>query len=233
MCKLSEIGKRFDIISKETEKFGSNVVIVVVTKYVEDANLLTKLFDFGIKDLGENYVQSLEKKILGFSSLKFDYQKYIWHFIGHLQTNKVKKIIRYVEYIQSVDSMKLLEKINSEAQKINKIQKCLLEIKVSKEKTKFGISEEYAINFIEEFLSKKFGNIKLSGLMTMAPYFDNPELTRPYFRRVRRLFEKISLKYKNLQDFNVISMGMSNDYIIALEEGSTMIRIGSKLFGDR
>jgi pyridoxal phosphate enzyme (YggS family) len=232
MDDVFEIVKRYENIKKEVEKFGKDVTIVVVTKYVKDTSLLTKLSDFGIQHLGENYAQNLEKRILEFSSLNFDYKKFLWHFIGHLQSNKVKKVVPIVEYIQSVDSFKLLEKINSESEKIGKVIKCLIEIKVSDEETKFGIKEEEVFNLIDNFINSKFENTKLCGLMTMAPYFDNNEFARPYFAKVRKLFEKIKLSYREvLVDFNILSMGMSNDYLVALEEGSNMIRIGSKIFG--
>lgn len=225
---LAKIENVFINLKKEVEKFGKEISIVVVTKYVYDIVVLSKLADIGIKDIAENYIQHMEYKYKELKNKNFPIEKYNWHFIGHLQKNKVKKAVAISYLIQSVDSVELAKKINLEGEKINKIQECLLELKVSQEETKFGIDEENIYKINDEIYSLNLKNIKIIGLMTMAPYFKNPEFTRPYFKKAYNIFCEIKKKYN---DFRILSMGMSNDYKVALEEGTNMLRIGSLLFG--
>ncbi|MDW8056538.1 MAG: YggS family pyridoxal phosphate-dependent enzyme [Elusimicrobiota bacterium] len=220
------MSEKYGNLRKEVEKFGKNIRIVVVTKYVDDIEIISKLADVGITEIAESYAQQMLKKYNELQTLNA-HQKYIWHFVGHLQKNKVNKVVPLVEYIQSVDSIELAEKINTTANKLNKVCNCLVELKVSEEETKFGVKEDEIFEFVESLISKKFSNIQIVGLMTMAPYFDNPELTRPYFKRAYEIFCKLKTKIKG---FDILSMGMSNDYRVALEEGSNMLRIGSLLF---
>ncbi|MCX7715843.1 MAG: YggS family pyridoxal phosphate-dependent enzyme [Endomicrobia bacterium] len=230
---LGKIEERYLKLIKEVEQYGKNVSIVVVTKYVENLEILSKLYQFGVTDIAENYAQQMEKKYNGLSALNFDCKKYRWHFIGHLQTNKVKKVVPITDLIQSLDSIQLAEKINQTAQKLNKIQNCLLELKVSPEESKFGIEKEKIYTFVENLISCNFTNLKIRGLMSMAPYFELPEKTRPYFKTAKQVFDEIRKQYKEkMEEFNILSLGMSNDYRIALEEGANMIRIGSLLFED-
>lgn len=232
MINLVEISKKFNLLLKEVVSFGE-VKVVLVTKYVSDSTVLVKLSDIGVTDLAENYAQNLEKRFSDFCSLNEDFYKYNWHFIGHLQSNKVKKVVPKVVLIQSVDSFSLLAKIDEESKSINKVQSCLLELKVSEEETKFGIKEDDICKVLDENVRARFQNVEIVGLMTMAPYFEDKELARPYFKRARWVFENIKSLYKDkLQNFKWLSMGMSNDYLVALEEGANMIRIGSKIFGE-
>jgi len=201
--------------------------LVAVTKTVP-VELIIEAINSGITEIGENRVQEAEKK---FSNLNVS-SNIIKHFIGHLQTNKVKKAVSLFDLIQSVDSIHLAQEIDKQAKKINKIQNCLIEVKISEEKTKFGYNPDKISELVSNLLELK--NIKLCGLMTIAPYFDNPENTRPYFKQMKKIFDKIRDEFKVLSsDFNILSMGMTDDFHIAIEEGANMVRIGRAIFGER
>jgi len=225
---FEEIKDKFFKLKSEIERFGRDIKIVVVTKYVSDLDVIFRLLEIGVVDIGESYVQQMEYKYKELKNKNFPVDKYKWHFIGHLQKNKVKKVVPISYLIQSVDSVELLEKINLEAQKINKVQNCLLELKVSDEPTKFGIEEEKIHQVVDKILLLGLSNVFICGLMTMAPYSENSQDTRPYFKKAYKVFCDLRKKVSN---FDILSMGMSNDYIVALEEGANMIRVGSLLFG--
>ena len=212
-----------------------NVTLVAVskTKPVED---ILELYHLGQRDFGENYVQELLEK---YQQLPKDIR---WHFIGHLQSNKVKLIAPFVHLIQSVDSEKLLKEINKEGEKNNRVIRCLLEVYIAKEESKFGlegseleelIAPTSGTNYTNEESNRSFQNISLKGLMGMASFTDDKEIARKEFSFLKSLFDK----YSNLQTANhklqTLSMGMSGDYKMAIEEGSNMVRIGSLLFGKR
>jgi len=202
--------------------FNKNFTCVAVskTKPIED---IEKIYNLGHKDFGENKVQELELK---YNSLPKDIN---WHMIGHLQTNKVKKVIPLVSLIHSVDSLKLLKTINKESKKINKITDCLIQINISNEDSKYGFSEDQ-LDFLNQNSLKEYQNIRIRGLMGMASFSNDKNIVKKEFDFLKGFFDKTK---KKLSDFNIISMGMSNDYETALEAGSNMIRIGSKIFGSR
>ncbi len=209
-----------------------NVKLVAVSK-TKSAEKILELYNLGQRDFGENYVQELVEK---YEQLPKDIN---WHFIGHLQSNKVKFIAPFISLIHSVDSYKLLKEIDRQAKKNNRIINCLLQIYIAKEETKFGLDAEElkeVITLIENTNSeaeKPFKNICINGLMGMASFTDQREIVRKEFRILKSLFDKYStLSTANFQ-FSIISMGMSADYKTAIEEGSNMIRIGSLLFGKR
>lgn len=179
--------------------------------------------DSGATDFGENKAQELNAKFPNI--LKPVY----WHFIGHLQTNKVKYVIEPAEFIHSVDSIKLAEEIDKRAKSINKVQKVLLEINTSDEETKFGLTSEKDILDVADYC-RNCGNIDLKGLMTMAPYTDDEKIIRSCFVKLRSIKDSMNKKDFNL---NELSMGMTNDFEIAIEEGATMIRVGTAIFGER
>jgi len=181
-------------------------------------------FELGVKLIGENYVQEAEKKILVLKELPIE-----WHFIGRLQTNKVKKAITLFSLIQTLDRINLAQEIQKQAEKRNLVVPVFIEVNVGKEPTKGGVEPEKLEEFIEEI--KKFNRIKVRGLMCLPPYEENPEKVRPYFKKMREIFEKVKL-YMN-SEFKELSMGTSNDFHIAIEEGATIIRIGEALFGKR
>ena len=210
-----------------TGNSGSATLIAVSkTKPAED---IQELYDLGHRDFGENYVQELIAKQ---PVLPADIR---WHFIGHLQSNKVKYIAPFVYMIHGVDSLKLLSEINKQAVKNSRRIKVLLQIHVATEETKFGLDEQELTALLEEFSqSPDFGHVEVCGLMAMASFSENPQQVRAEFKMAHRIFQSARQKFfLNSDHFNQLSMGMSGDYRIALEEGSTMIRVGSLLFGER
>ncbi len=209
----------FDIKSSiKNEKV--KLIAVSKTFPVEMINYLSSL---GHLDFGESKAQELIKKYD-----ETEENKIKWHFIGNIQTNKLKYIVPKCEYIHSVYREKEMSIIDEISFKLNKIQKIFIEINISMEKSKSGISEEAIENFLES--SVKFKNIKVVGFMTMAPFFDNSEETRAFFKKMKIIQRKYLSKYNTLTE---LSMGMSNDYLIAIEEGATMVRVGSLIFGKR
>lgn len=205
-----------------------NVTLVAVSKTKTDEEIL-ELYNLGQRDFGENYVQELTEK---YERLPKDIR---WHFIGHLQSNKAKYIAPFVSLIHGVDSKKLLTEINKQGEKFNRIIDCLLQIHIANEETKFGL-DEYELH---ELLARDFTdytnykNIQIKGLMGMASFTDDMEIVRNEFKLLKALFDKYStLTIANCQ-LSILSMGMSADYKIAIEEGSNMVRIGSLLFGKR
>jgi len=212
----NEIGQ----VCKLSGRNPDDILIVAASKYA-DAEQLKQVLELGINHFGENRAEELLKKydLIGDDAT--------WHFIGHLQGRKVKMVVPFVEYIHSIDSLSTLEKINKEANKNNKVQKVLIEINISGEDSKFGIYPENMEDFITG--AKDFGNIKIAGLMTMAPLTDDFDFIRIIFKKLRILMETFNEKFKSL-NMKELSMGMSNDFKIAIEEGATMIRVGSSIF---
>ena len=202
-----------------------NVTLVAVskTKPVED---ILQLYDLGHRDFGENYVQELVEKE---SQLPKDIR---WHFIGHLQTNKVKQVVGFVYLIHGVDSLKLLKEINKQSEKIHKITKCLLQVHIAQEETKFGLDENELREIIDQLTIEPFKNASIIGLMGMASFTDNTEQVRKEFQYLKSLQTKYNEQTLNLK-LETLSIGMTADYMIAMEEGSNMIRIGSLIFGAR
>lgn len=202
------------------------LIAVSKTKPVED---IRELYDLGHRDFGENYVQELTSKQ---PVLPGDIR---WHFIGHLQSNKVKYIAPFVYMIHGVDSLKLLAEINKQAVKNSRKIKVLLQVHVATEETKFGLDEQELMILLNELsASSPLENIEVCGIMAMASFSENPQQVRAEFKRAREIFQHAKLRFfANSDHFNELSMGMSGDYPIAIEEGSTMVRIGSLLFGER
>ena len=205
---------------------SKNIQLVAVskTKSVEE---IKQLYDLGQRDFGENYVQELVEKQ---KQLPADIR---WHFIGHLQRNKVKQIAPFVTLIQSVDSLKLLREINKQGEKNKGVINCLLQIYIAQEETKFGFDEQELIAVISELKISPLKNVNVVGLMGMASLTDDMEKVRSEFRKLKKVFsENAQYAMFNVQ-FTILSMGMTSDYKIAIEEGSNMVRIGSLIFGER
>lgn len=198
------------------------LVAVSKTKPVED---IQALYDLGQRDFGENYVQELAEKA---RVLPNDIR---WHFIGHLQTNKVKVIVPFVQLIHGVDSLKLLKEISKEAVKAGRVVQCLLQVHIAQEETKFGLNE----NELETVLdaSHELPGIEICGLMGMASFSNDVTLVRGEFRQLKQIAERLQKRPGTPGAPWILSMGMSGDYQLAIEEGSTMVRIGSLLFGER
>lgn len=211
-------------ILKELEG-KATLVAVSKTKPAED---ILELYNLGQRDFGENYVQELVDK---YEQLPKDIR---WHFIGHLQSNKVKYIAPFVHLIHGVDSFSLLKEINKQAAKNNRIINCLLQIHISKEETKFGLDDNELHALITSPPINQLTNIRINGLMGMASFSDDINLVRSEFKNLKHIFNaNAQPPTTNLQPQTILSMGMSGDYKIALEEGSNMVRIGSLLFGER
>ncbi|MEA1974239.1 MAG: YggS family pyridoxal phosphate-dependent enzyme [Bacillota bacterium] len=187
--------------------------------------MIQTCIDLDIEEVGENRPQEIKEKFNTYG----DQVK--WHMIGHLQRNKVKYIIDKVSLVHSLDSVKLAKELNKYAEKYDIVIECLIQVNIADEKVKFGISENNVYNFLDKL--QEFQNIKIMGLMNMAPFYSNPEEARKDFKKMKQLFELLKEKsYKNVE-MNYLSMGMTNDYIVAIEEGSNMVRIGSAIFGAR
>lgn len=219
-----DIGKN---ILKLKSSLPENVKLVAVSK-TKPNDAILEGYNVGHKIFGENKVQDLARK---WEELPKDIE---WHFIGHPQTNKVKYIAPFVGLIHGVDSLKLLKVINKEGKKNNRIVNCLLQFHIAEEATKFGLSLEEAKEILssEEFSELK--NMKIVGVMGMATYTDDENQIRTEFRMLKNIFNSLKTNYfSDCDKFNEISMGMSDDYPVAVEEGSTLVRVGSKIFGAR
>jgi pyridoxal phosphate enzyme (YggS family) len=208
------------------ESISCQVDIIAVTKTFSYINILAAL-NCGIKHIGENKIQEALPK---FNQLGPSLSGVTRHFIGRLQANKAKKAVENFDFIHSLDSLKLANVVSCHAAKAGKVQNCLIEIKISKEDSKAGVLLRDVSSFYVKSLS--ISNISIRGLMIIAPYSKNPEDSRCYFRQVKSLFEDIKKSFANPK-FDTLSMGMSSDYKIAIEEGATMVRIGSAIFGER
>ncbi len=214
---------------KEFEKIlaGTGCRLVAVSK-TKPNELILKAYETGFKDFGENRIQDLVAK---YETLPKDIN---WHMIGHLQSNKVKYIASFVHLIHAVDSFKLLKEINKQGAKVNRVIPCLLQIHIAEEATKFGLDEKELFALVESPEFKELQNIQIKGLMGMATNTHNKNQIRTEFKYLRTLFEKVKNQYQQPGiKMEELSMGMSGDYDIAVEEGSTLIRVGSAIFGAR
>lgn len=222
--KIRRIRENMDSVMRDCGR-TEEVVLIAVTKTV-DSEAVCEALAAGITDVGENKVQELEKKYAEIM------QPVNWHLIGSLQTNKVKYIIDKVALIHSLDRMALAEEIDKRAGQKGISVNCLIQVNISREDSKHGIAFEEAESFAEEVLSH-CPNIRIAGLMGMAPLELDVEDTRPYFRKMKELFDRLSQKNHPRLEMKYLSMGMSGDYEIALQEGSNMIRVGTSIFGER
>ena len=203
-----------------------NVLLLAVSK-TKPAEEIMKLYKCGCRDFGENKVQELTAK---HEILPKDIR---WHQIGHLQTNKIKYIIPFVYMIHSIDSLKLAQEVNKQAEKHGRIVNCLLQIKVAEEETKFGFSISEVVELFKNGAFSELKNIKLCGLMAMATNTDDEIEIKKEFFQVKQLYNSLRINYSIGEEFKDISMGMSGDYPIAIQEGSTIVRLGSVIFGER
>ncbi|MGO4918906.1 YggS family pyridoxal phosphate-dependent enzyme [Maribacter spongiicola] len=200
-----------------------SVTLVAVSK-TKPNSYIQEAYDAGQRIFGENRVQEMTEK---WENMPKDIE---WHMIGHLQRNKVKYMAEYVSLVHGVDSPRLLSEINKQAEKHNRVISCLLQVHIAEEDTKFGFNEEELLDLVANEEFKAFKNVKIVGLMGMATFTDNMDQVRREFASLKLLFNKLK---NNYTDFATLSMGMSGDYQIAIEEGSTMVRIGSSIFGSR
>lgn len=215
------------VIGESCERSGrkrEDVTLIAVSK-TKPVSMLQEVYDLGIREFGENKVQELVDK---YDQLPSDIH---WHLIGHLQRNKVKYIVDKVALIHSVDSVRLAETIEKEAAKKDCIVNILLEVNVAGEETKFGLHPDEVLNVVEQIAA--FPHVRVQGLMTIAPFVDDPEENRVHFKKLKQL--SVDIASKNIDNINVsmLSMGMTNDYSVAIEEGATFVRVGTGIFGAR
>lgn len=203
-----------------------DVKLVAVTKTV-DTERIKEAIDWGLRVFGESRVQEAKEKIERLSAADYPLSTISWHLVGHLQKNKAKIAVQLFDLIHSLDSAELAAEINRNAEKIGKTQKVLIQVKLSEEETKHGVAKEDLLDLIKAV--SEMNNLKLEGLMTMPPFSDDPEMVRPYFRELRKLRDNIEKSGFALPE---LSMGMTNDFEVAIEEGATMVRIGTGIFAN-
>lgn len=223
--KLEEVQERISAACKRSGRDPKEVQLLPVSKN-HSAEEILALYKAGWRDFGENYVQELDKK---HEELPQDIN---WHMIGHLQRNKVKYIADYVTMIHAVDTVKLLNKIEKEGAKCDRVIPVLIEVNVGEEESKFGVEPTLTACMQLANVCLELPHVKLRGLMTSAPYFDDPEKDRPIFRRLRELESAMNKQDERLQ-LEVLSMGMTHDFEVAIEEGATCVRVGTAIFGPR
>ncbi len=221
---VAEVEARIQAACERAGRRREEVTLIAVskTKPVRD---IYEVMETGIKDFGENKVQEMCDK------MEMIQQPLNWHMIGHLQRNKVKYIVDKATLIHSVDSLRLAQQISQEAQKKSVESNILIEVNVAEEESKFGLSTAEVIQMVEEI--SKLPSVHIKGLMTVAPFTDNPEENRPYFRNLKQLAVDIAEKNIDNVIMSVLSMGMTGDYEVAIEEGATMVRVGTGIFGAR
>lgn len=218
---MSNIKENLDIIRNNLKE---DVLLCAVTK-THTAMEINEAIDAGVTDIGENKVQEILDKYDNVKPVR-------WHMIGHLQTNKVKYIIDKVDLIHSVDSMKLAKEINKRAKQHDKVMDILIQVNSAQEESKFGISTDETKNMIMDIL-ENCENIRIRGLMCIAPFAENPEDVRGYFAEVKKQYDEFGKINHERLDFKYLSMGMSHDYIVAMQEGANLVRVGSAIFGSR
>ncbi|WP_343209090.1 YggS family pyridoxal phosphate-dependent enzyme [Anaerolentibacter hominis] len=221
---LKQIEQRIEMACRRAGRDRSEVTLIAVSK-TKPLNMIQEAMDCGIRDFGENYPQELKQKAEAVT------EAVRWHQIGHLQRNKVKMIIDKVCLIHSVDSLRLAEQINEEAAKRNLVCPVLIEVNIAEEESKFGVTRDNIYGLLEDI--SRLSHIKVTGLMTIAPYVQDAEENRENFRNLHNLY--VDIKSKNIDNINmnVLSMGMTGDFEVAIEEGATMVRVGTGIFGER
>lgn len=221
---LAQVQKNINGSCNKINRDPNEVTLIAVSK-TKPVEMLKEAYDAGARVFGENKVQEIVDK---YDQMPSDVK---WHMIGHLQRNKVKYIVDKVAMIHSVDSLRLAETIEKEAAKKAVIVPILIEVNVAQEESKFGLKPEEVLPFIEQIAD--FSHIRIKGLMTIAPYVDNAEENREIFRELKKLSVDIAAKNINNVTMSVLSMGMTGDYMVAVQEGATMVRVGTGIFGAR
>lgn len=221
---LEQVRENIKKACENAKRDVSEVTLIAVSK-TKPVPMLQEAYDAGSRDFGENKVQEIMDK---YPVLPEDIR---WHMIGHLQRNKVKYIVDKVYLIHSVDSLRLAEEISSQAEKKQVEVNILVEVNIAQEESKFGTSREEAITLVEEI--SRLPHIHIQGLMTIAPFVENPEDNRKYFKQIKELSVDIMQKNIDNVSMGILSMGMTGDYMVAIEEGATMVRVGTGIFGER
>jgi pyridoxal phosphate enzyme (YggS family) len=223
--RIEQVKKRIKDTAEACKRPMASIRLVAVSKTMP-AEVVRDAIGTGISDLGENYIQEAKEKINALAAYPVT-----WHFIGHLQSNKAKYAVRLFDLIHSVDSLKLAQELNKYAQKNDKIQAILIQVNVAKEVSKSGVYIEDTVQLLKEV--SRLENIAVKGLMTMPPYFNAPEKARPFFTALRELRDQIKMEAIPNISMDELSMGMTGDFEAAIEEGATIVRIGTAIFGDR
>jgi pyridoxal phosphate enzyme (YggS family) len=223
--RIEQVKKRIKDTAEACKRSMASIRLVAVSKTMP-AEVVKEGIEAGISDLGENYIQEAKEKINALAAFPVT-----WHFIGHLQSNKAKYAVRLFDLIHSVDSLKLAQELNKYAQKNDKIQAILIQVNVAKEVSKSGVYIEDTVQLLKEVC--RLENIAVKGLMTMPPYFNAPEKVRPFFTALRELRDQIKMEAIPNISMDELSMGMTGDFEAAIEEGATIVRIGTAIFGDR
>ncbi len=224
-ANLEKINRQIIATVKYCDRRPDNIRLIAVSKK-KSVQTIKEAMDAGAKNFGENYIQEAIEKIEIIAD-----DTITWHFIGHLQSNKAKFAVKHFEYIHTVEKYKLAKEINKQAKKINKTQKILLQVNIGEELTKSGARIDNAIELVKQIHG--FENLSLQGLMCIPPYFTEPEKARSYFKQLVQIKEKIVEQNFDNVAMEHLSMGMSNDFKVAIEEGSTMVRVGTSIFGNR
>jgi pyridoxal phosphate enzyme (YggS family) len=218
---LLKVRERIERAAQKAGRDPKEIKLLAVSKTVE-LDRIKEAIEAGVSILGENYVQEAQEKIEALG------KSVSWHFIGHLQSNKAKYAVRLFDVIHSIDSIPLAEELNRRAEQPDRVIRVMIEVNLSKEATKFGTDEERVLNLARRI--QNLDHLSLEGLMTMPPYFDSPEMSRPYYVALRELKDRMVKEGIPLKE---LSMGMSNDFEIAVEEGATYVRVGTAIFGPR
>ena len=228
MTKIAEniarVRERMAVAARRAGRSPERIRLVAVSKTV-DLERIHQAIEAGVESLGENYVQEAQKKIEALG------QRVAWHFIGHLQTNKAKVAVRLFDLVHSVDSLKLAEELNRVALQQEKVLPVLFQVNLAREESKFGATETEVIHLLEPF--SKLQGVSVKGLMAMPPFFEDSEESRPYFRALKKLAESVAQQKIPGILMEELSMGMSNDFEVAIEEGATLVRVGTAIFGPR
>ncbi|MGD2187272.1 MAG: YggS family pyridoxal phosphate-dependent enzyme [Desulfobacterales bacterium] len=223
--RLEQIKERIQQAAESCNRRADSIRLVAVSKTIP-AETVKDAIESGVTILGENYVQEAREKFNALIQYPVS-----WHFIGHLQSNKAKYAVRLFDLIHSVDSLKLARELNKQAQKADKVQSILVQVNISGEGTKSGISAKEAPELISEI--SRMESLSIKGLMTMPPYFYQPEKVRPFFAALRELRDEIWKQTPANVSMEELSMGMTGDFEVAIEEGATLVRIGTAIFGER
>ncbi|MBI4972391.1 MAG: YggS family pyridoxal phosphate-dependent enzyme [Candidatus Omnitrophica bacterium] len=224
---IAKIRERIGLVCSRVNRDYKEITIIAVSKG-RSAQEIEEAIEVGITDIGENRIQEAILKYNDITSQRANAQRIKWHMVGHLQTNKVKEAVKIFDLIQSVDSLRLAQEIDKQAAKINKIQDILIEVNVAQEASKFGLKPEETIPAVKEI--NKLKNVNIKGLMTIAPIVDHLEESRPYFKKLKELLEELNARRTTHYALRILSMGMSDDFEVAIEEGANMLRLGRAIF---
>jgi pyridoxal phosphate enzyme (YggS family) len=222
---ITSVQERIASAAERAGRSAGDITLIAVSK-AHDAAEIEQAFEYGLRDFGENRVQELIKKHEQLST------RIHWHLVGHLQSNKAKYIAPFVHLVHSIDSIETAKELGKRAEQASRVVDVLIEVNIAHEPTKHGVLQDQADPLLCDILENTT-NLRVRGLMTVAPYEAYPENTRPYFRALRHLRDRIGSRYPDLSEFNQLSMGMTNDFEIAIEEGATIVRIGTAIFGER